>query len=134
MRLNKIFFSRGSFIVGNGQGTRFWEDTWLGDRPLANKFPSLFNIVHNKNVLVAEVLTNALPVNLEFRRSLVGSKWTAWLQLVQKLMTVSLTPNDDSFRWRLTSSGIFSVKSLYADYLNGHTPFLRKHIWKLKVD
>ena len=133
LAVKQDFFSRGSFIVGNGQGTRFWEDTWLGDRPLANQFPSLFNIVRNKNVLVAEVLTNAPPVNLEFRRSLVGSKWTAWLQLVQKLMTASLTPNDDSFRWRLTSSGIFSVKSLYADYLNGHTPFLRKYIWKLKV-
>ena len=100
---------------------------------MADQFLSLFNIARNKNILVAEVLANASPVNIQFRRSLVGSKWTAWLQLVQNLMTVSLIPSDDTFRWGLTSSGLFSVKSMYADCLDGHTPFLRTYIWKLKV-
>lgn len=45
MRVKTAFFNRGSFIVGNGMSTRFWEDTWLGDRPLAQQYPSLYNIV-----------------------------------------------------------------------------------------
>jgi hypothetical protein len=29
--------------------------------------------------------------------------------------------------------GVFSVKSLYLDLMNEHTPFLRKYLWKLKI-
>jgi hypothetical protein len=35
--------------------------------------------------------------------------------------------------WKLTTSGSFTVKLMYADLMNGHTVFLRKYIWKLKV-
>jgi hypothetical protein len=52
MRVKEAFFSRGSFALGNGKSVRFWEDTWLGDSPLANQYPSLFNIVQRKNVTV----------------------------------------------------------------------------------
>jgi hypothetical protein len=48
-------------------------------------------------------------------------------------MDVHLTNQPDSFLWNLTSIGIFLVKSLYDDYLNGHTVFLRKYLWKIKV-
>jgi hypothetical protein len=60
-----IFFSRGYFKVGNGKKTRFWEDVWLGEQPLAQQYPSLYNIVRRKNVLVADVLTG-VPLNIEF--------------------------------------------------------------------
>jgi hypothetical protein len=39
MRVKEDFFSRGTFKVGNGENTRFWEDTWLGDKPLAQQYP-----------------------------------------------------------------------------------------------
>jgi hypothetical protein len=35
MKVKEEFFSRGSFILLNGESVRFWEDTWLGDRPLS---------------------------------------------------------------------------------------------------
>jgi hypothetical protein len=38
-------FSTGSFKVVNGLDTRFWVDTWLGDKSLAQQYPSLYNIV-----------------------------------------------------------------------------------------
>jgi hypothetical protein len=132
MGVKDDFFSRSTFSVGNGQQVRFWEDTWLGDAPLASQYPSLYNIVRRKNALVAEVLTNR-PLNLEFRRSLTGNKWAAWIDLVQRLMSISLSDEKDALVWRLTTSGSFSVKSMYADYMNGHTIFLRKYIWKLKI-
>jgi hypothetical protein len=34
----------------------FWENAWLGDLPLAQQYPSLFYIVHWKDVLVAQVM------------------------------------------------------------------------------
>jgi hypothetical protein len=56
MLVKEEFFKRGSFIISDGSGTRFWEDVWLGDSSLANQYPILRNIVRTKNVLVAEVL------------------------------------------------------------------------------
>ena len=35
MRVRSTFFHRTKFIIGNGEGTRFWEDSWLGEMPLA---------------------------------------------------------------------------------------------------
>ena len=35
MRTKKPFFQRVKFNIGNGNATRFWEDTWLGEMPLA---------------------------------------------------------------------------------------------------
>ena len=57
MSVRQGFFDRGSFAVGNGQGTRFWEDAWIGDTPLSRQYPTLYNIVRRKNVLVADVLS-----------------------------------------------------------------------------
>ena len=48
MKTKVTFFRRVEFLVGNGNGTRFCEDTWLGDMPLAVQYPSLYNIVHCK--------------------------------------------------------------------------------------
>jgi hypothetical protein len=48
-------------------------------------------------------------------------------------MGVTLNENLDRIVWKLTSSRLFSVRSLYAHMMNGHTIFLRKYIWKLKV-
>jgi hypothetical protein len=66
MRVKPEFFKRGMFKVGNGMAVRFWEDTWLGDYPLSLQYPSLYNIVQRKNVLVSTVLAQH-PLNIDFR-------------------------------------------------------------------
>jgi hypothetical protein len=81
MGVKDDFFSFGSFKVGNGQNTCFWEDIWLGDQPLAKQYPSLYNIVRWRNVLVSDVLTSN-PLNIEFRRTLSTDKWEVWLLLL----------------------------------------------------
>lgn len=48
MQVKDEFFSRGSFQIGNGQNTRFWEDTWLRDYPLSHQYPMLYSIVQRK--------------------------------------------------------------------------------------
>lgn len=39
MRSKNAFFHRTRFIISNDESTRFWEDTWLGDTPLAMQYP-----------------------------------------------------------------------------------------------
>jgi hypothetical protein len=48
-------------------------------------------------------------------------------------MLVQLNDEEDSFSWNLTTSGSFTVRSLYHDLINGHTIFLKKYLWKIKV-
>jgi hypothetical protein len=88
--------------------------TWLVDSPLSSQYPSLYNIVRHKHVRVAEVLSN-VPLNIGCMRTLRDNTWEAWLHLVHRLMSIHLNDELDIFTWTLTTSGVFSVKSLYAD-------------------
>ena len=132
MRAKNDFFQRGKFVLGNGEQVRFWEDIWLGSTSLQNAYPSLYAVASNKLSSVAEVL-GAVPINLPFRRTLVGQRRTDWFHLIEKLMRVTLVDEPDKFRWSLTLNGVFTVKSYYEDLLNGHTRYLRKYLWKLKI-
>uniref|UniRef100_A0A453NIH6 Reverse transcriptase zinc-binding domain-containing protein n=1 Tax=Aegilops tauschii subsp. strangulata TaxID=200361 RepID=A0A453NIH6_AEGTS len=62
MKTKLTFLLRVKFLIGNGTTTRFWEDTWLGETPLALQYPSLYNIVQHKEDYVAIVL-NSVPLN-----------------------------------------------------------------------
>jgi hypothetical protein len=48
---------------------------------------------------------------------------------------MNINPSDEpnSFKWCLTTTGIFTIKSIFANYINGHTVFLKKYTWKIKV-
>jgi hypothetical protein len=84
-------------------------------------------------LVTAENVLSSTPINIGFRRTLDGNKWDRWKHLLHRLILVQLTDHDDIFKWRLTTSGRFTVKSMYNDMLNGHTPYLKKYIWKMKV-
>jgi hypothetical protein len=132
MKVKEEFFKRGTFKVGDGTSIRFWEDVWLGDTPLSQQYESLYNIVNGKQVAVADVL-GANSLNISFRRTLTPNKWVQWLELVERLMNIQLSNEKDTFVWRLTTSGGFTVKSMYLDLLDDQTKYLRKYIWKIKV-
>ena len=56
MRVKAALFNRTKFIVGDGNDTRFWDDTWLGDTPLALQYPTLYRIVQRRDALVATIM------------------------------------------------------------------------------
>jgi hypothetical protein len=74
VKVKEEFLKHGSFVVNNGMSAWFWKDTWLGNRPLADQYPSLYNNVRNKNVTVATNLITT-PLNIGFRRSLTRGRW-----------------------------------------------------------
>ena len=96
-----------------------------GDRSSSKEYPMLFEIARHKHLLVADVLSTVTS-NIKFRHALTRNKRTTWLHLVERLMDVSLSTEPDVFRWKRTTSGVFSVKSLYADFHNGHKVFFTK--------
>lgn len=59
--------------IRDGRTTRFLGDTWLGDTPLALQYPSLYNIVQQKEVYVATIL-GTISSNIQFGRALIWEK------------------------------------------------------------
>jgi len=64
MGLTKLGFGRtsgrsevclvaSSLVLGDRSKIRFWDDVWCGEMPLKEAFPSLYDIVCDKNSLVA---------------------------------------------------------------------------------
>jgi hypothetical protein len=45
MHIKDAVLSKGSFIIKDGTSTSFWDDTWIGNKPLKDTYPTLYNIV-----------------------------------------------------------------------------------------
>ena len=71
----------GKFDLGDGSQVRFWEDSWIRSRPLKTLFPTLYNIVRRKSATARSVLATT-PLNVAFRRSLMGVNLRAWHEVV----------------------------------------------------
>ena len=99
---------------------------------LALQYPSLYPIVQRRDAFIATVL-QSIPLNIQFRRTLVGNRWEEWLHLVSRLMEVQLSQQPDKLRWKLTRSGEFTVKSMYVDVINSSSIPSSKHVWAVKV-
>jgi hypothetical protein len=79
--------------------------------------------------MVADVF-NTSPLNLPWRRDLIGPKLVAWNE---SLANVVLSKEQDIFWWNLIPNGQFSVKSHYLAPIHANVPNMNKIIWKLKV-
>jgi hypothetical protein len=120
MEVKKIVLERGRFKVQDDTQTIFWEDLWFEKEPLKEKYSTRYNIVKKKNVSVAQVLSIA-PLNISFKRALVGDNWDKWLSLVGSICMVHLNDHKDSFS--CTANKIFSLKNMYNDLvLKSGTP------------
>ena len=130
--IKNTFLSCGSLRVHNRTQVRFWEDRWSGISPFATRFPELYSIVRNKNELVAGVMSTG-PLNVSFRRAIVGKYLKDWLKVVAKVILVSLTNQNDSFVWEAQKNGLFSVNSMYKSIMYRDVIPKNDMIWKLKV-
>jgi len=130
MKIKEEILACGSFEIKDGKQTRFWEDTWMGQRPFKDQYPRIYNIARRPHASVASVLSSE-PLNISFRRALVDEKLQEWLDLVAKITNINLVEGRDHFKWNL--HGIFTVRSMYLHKMNQHAPFCHKLIWKLKI-
>jgi hypothetical protein len=132
MHIKEEVLAKGSFNIRDGTNTRFWDDIWVGDKPLKDKYPTLYNIVRDPHASVAKVLATS-PLNISFRRALVDNKLVQWFHLVAQISHVQLVQGSDHFKWSLTKSGLFTVHSMYQHLIDSRTPFLHKRIWKIRI-
>jgi hypothetical protein len=130
MEVKNLVLDRGRFQVTDGSQTRFWEDLWLGREPFSAKYPALYNLVKKKNLSVAQVLSTT-PLNISFRRALVGVNRDNWFNLVGSFLEVNLSNPRDTFHW--TSSKKFSVKDLYDNLILRSGTSVECGAWKAKI-
>jgi hypothetical protein len=117
MNIKDSFMGSGSFKVKDGTQTRFWVNNWLENKPLNDRFLALFNIVRRKQDSVAQVLSSS-PLNISFRRNLVGVNLRDWHKIVASLHDVNLLEERDVSVWGPNTSVSFIVKSMYAALIN----------------
>jgi len=48
MKVKRDFQRFRNFVIKDGSQVRFWEDIWLGNSPLREQYPQLYNIVRKK--------------------------------------------------------------------------------------
>ncbi|EMS59497.1 ABC transporter G family member 37 [Triticum urartu] len=122
-----------SIAVGTGSSTLFWFDRWIGDSPLAARFPELFAIAVDPRVSVETTLIYL--GRLAFHRPFGPPEVAAWDALMQD---IALLPMDgvgtpDVTSWRLEPSGCFSTKSLYAAITPSTAPESFSLIWDIRL-
>ena len=63
----------------------------------------------------------------------MDNKLVEWQNLVTQIINVELVDGSDTFRWNLTKSGLYTVRSYYLHLINNQPPFQHKMICKLKI-
>ena len=80
----------------NGQFSNQAPARYLVSEPtLSYKFVNLFNIVRKKHATVDEVF-NTVPLNISFRRALIGNKLLEWNNLIITITNVNLQAGNDT--------------------------------------
>jgi len=104
-------------VVGNGRGTYFWHDIWVGEIPLKLKFPSLFDLSVVKECSVEEMRRCLGAV--DGRERLWRRRLLAWAEesvgecLVLLLNLVLQENVEDTWRWLLDPIHGYSVRRAY---------------------
>lgn len=55
----------------------FWEDNWIGGKPLAEQFPQLYRITHTQHITLAKVKERGWD-DMTFRWNVTGDRLTDW--------------------------------------------------------
>jgi hypothetical protein len=84
----------------------FWEDRWLGNLSLCQKYPRLYYLSPSQNILVSTIFTKGMAC-LKFRRFLREETLSMWNKFIEDCSQVRLTDKPDKVRWLLTKTGEF---------------------------
>ncbi|GKD91180.1 RNA-directed DNA polymerase, eukaryota, reverse transcriptase zinc-binding domain protein [Tanacetum coccineum] len=99
--------------LGNGESTRFWEDTWCGNSPLKTQFTQVYNLESDRHCSIA----NRIPLLHSdwcsaLRRTPRGGAEMNQLEALKvAIVDVALTDQSDSWQWSLDVAAGYSMAS-----------------------
>lgn len=116
--------------VGNGSCTLFWHNLWIDRIPLSIKYPRLYSISKGK-MMEVQKLSRWIDGSWVWHRRFFVSEQELCDQLMAEIQHVRVTEDaQDSWRWRFTNIGVYSVKSAY-NALVAEPVSNKNHIFKL---
>jgi len=83
-----------NFKLGDGSQIIFLEDIRLGNLPLKQHYPNLYNVIRKKEATVSGILIS-VPLNVSFRREIIGTKLLKWNHLVAHIANINLQSSID---------------------------------------
>jgi hypothetical protein len=99
--------------VGDGRRIRFWEDQWFSSCSLAIQYWDLYSIINEQGVTIREAW-DGQNLRSTFRRTVSGKVFALWHELLQIASDITFREEVDQPIWQFSSSGRFSVQTLYA--------------------
>ncbi|GKV25499.1 hypothetical protein SLEP1_g34934 [Rubroshorea leprosula] len=121
--------------LGEGNSVKFWEDIWIGDESLAQKFPRLFlnSLGRSKSISQMGFWNNETwNWSLEWRRPNFSWEEHSMAELWRMLQNIQpIKGQKDQWEWR-HDHGIYSAKSGYQALSSNHQQSrinLHKRIW-----
>lgn len=117
----EIIKSGGKIIIGDGRKTLFWHDKWINSVILKEEFPRLFLISENQSAQVASMgywENSQWTWDLHWRRPFRPHDLQEWASLLALLNQTQLVEEkEDCVQWSHHSSGLFSVKCFYSEFM-----------------
>jgi hypothetical protein len=101
-----------------GKRIRFWEYCWVGSCSLAIQYWSLYSIVNEHGKAICEVWDGE-NLRFTFRWTVDQVVMNQWHELLEIASSLNLRNEEDAIIWQYSSSGVYSVQSLYTIVNNG---------------
>ncbi|GKV40806.1 hypothetical protein SLEP1_g48407 [Rubroshorea leprosula] len=112
--------------IGDGSRVAFWDDKWVGDKPLKDLFPRLYALSLTKEGLLKDMdfwSEGTWVWDCRWRRSCsgrVGEEEERFREIINRIKVKE--NKDDSWRWAHSADGVYFVKDAYVfltpkDYL-----------------
>ena len=130
-KVKKYYIQGRKMIVIGGNETNFWHDAWLGDSPLCESLPQLYEICEQQQLTVREMADRGW--NMSFRRWLGPAAQQQAGALRSSLMLVALGDGKDKPWWKLCKNGKFTVKSMYKKLSSSGVDRSFKFLWKAAI-
>ncbi|GJW74853.1 RNA-directed DNA polymerase, eukaryota [Tanacetum coccineum] len=114
--IKSLFGNDGGFAgisssrkVGDGRATRFWEDFWIGTRPLKDLFPRVWALDQESEPMVCDrihLMRDGSWLRHCPRGGVEREQWDALISLVQAHI---VSDQMDRWLWSANDPGVFSV-------------------------
>jgi hypothetical protein len=120
------------FFPGQRSNVSFWKDWWIGEQPLCERFPSLFEKSSVADWTISQAYSDE-GWRIPFRRSLDQDDVLAWEELCNLVDEIDLPDSPTRISWQLEPKGTFSTKSLYLELCKAPVVPLTEPIWNAKI-
>ncbi|XP_021980661.1 uncharacterized protein LOC110876808 [Helianthus annuus] len=101
--------------VGDGSGTRFWKDVWIGQSTLKGSYPAIYQLAKNKNGLVADCFLGRNNTQWAWdwlRNPASVSEWVQTGSLLTVLHQTQISDSKDQWNFENSEGVPFSVKDV----------------------